>query len=44
MRAESPIPLQAYASCLGSSSEFYYTITFLLIPLIFYLTEFLTLR
>lgn len=40
----SPIPLQAYASCLGSRSQFYYTLTFLLIPLIFYLTEFLTLR
>ena len=25
-------------------SQFFYTITFLLIPLIFYLTEFLTLR
>ena len=38
------IPLEAYAACLSSRSQFYYTITFLLIPLAFYLTEFLTLR
>ncbi|CAM6053917.1 unnamed protein product [Sphagnum tenellum] len=44
LKNESPIPLEAYASCLDSRSQFYYTITFLLIPLIFYLTEFLTLR
>ena len=37
-------PLQAYSACLDSQSEFYYTIAFLLLPLIFYLTEFLTLR
>ena len=28
---------------IGPRSQFFYTITFLLIPLIFYLTEFLTL-
>lgn len=44
LQAQSPIPLQAYASCLDSRSQFYYTLTFLLIPLIFYLTEFVTLR
>lgn len=44
LRSESPTPLDAYASCLDSRSKFYYTLTFLLIPLIFYLTEFLTLR
>ena len=36
--------LEAYATCLNAESKFFYTITFLLIPLIFYLTEFLTLR
>ena len=35
---------QAYAACLNSKSKFYYTLTFLLIPLLFYTTEFLTLR
>ncbi len=30
--------------CLGSREQFIYTITFLLIPLFFYTTEFLTLR
>ena len=38
LKAEYPIPLQAYASCLDSKSQFAYTITFLLLPLIFYLT------
>ena len=44
LKNETPVPLQAYASCLDSNSQFYYTITFLLIPLIFYLIEFITLR
>ncbi len=44
LKKERPIPLQAYAECLDSKSQFYYTLTFLLIPLIFYLTEFLTLK
>ena len=44
LRSQSPKPLTAYAACLGSNSQFYYTITFLLIPLIFYLTEFLSLK
>ena len=35
--------LKAYATCLNAESKFFYTIAFLLIPLIFYLTEFLTL-
>ena len=43
LKNHTPIPLEAYASCLDAKSQFYYTITFLLIPLIFYLTEFLTL-
>jgi hypothetical protein len=43
LKNQTPIPLEAYASCLDAKSQFYYTITFLLIPLIFYLTEFLTL-
>ena len=37
-------PLEAYAACLSEESQFYYTIVFLLFPLLFYLTEFLTLR
>ena len=41
---EHPYPLQAYASCLDARSQFWYTITFLIIPLFFYTTEFLTLR
>ena len=44
LRSESPTPLDAYASCLNSQSKFYYTLAFLLVPLFFYLTEFLTLR
>ncbi|TRY73782.1 hypothetical protein TCAL_16897 [Tigriopus californicus] len=44
LKAKSPIPLKAFAACLDSKNQFWYTITFLLIPLIFYLTEFLTLR
>lgn len=36
--------MEAYASCLDSRSQFYYTLAFLLLPLVFYLTEFLTLR
>ena len=43
LKNQTPIPLEAYASCLDARSQFFYTITFLLIPLIFYLTEFLTL-
>ena len=39
-----PFPLDAYAACLSEESQFYYTIVFLLFPLVFYLTEFLTLR
>ena len=39
-----PYPLEAYAACLSEESQFYYTIVFLLFPLVFYLTEFLTLR
>ena len=39
-----PYPLEAYAACLSEESQFYYTIVFLLFPLLFYLTEFLTLR
>ena len=39
-----PFPLEAYAACLSEESQFYYTIVFLLFPLVFYLTEFLTLR
>ncbi len=30
--------------CLGSKSQFWYTMIFLLLPLVFYTTEFLTLR
>ena len=37
-------PLKAYAACLNDESKFFYTIAFLLLPLVFYLTEFLTLR
>ena len=44
LQGHSPIPLEAYAACLSSKSQFYYTITFLLIPMVFYLTEFLTLQ
>ena len=44
LKNETPLQLEAFASCLNSTSKFGYTITFLLIPLIFYLTEFLTLR
>ena len=36
--------LQAYSECLSYQSQFFYTIAFLLLPVIFYLTEFLTLR
>ena len=39
-----PYPLEAYAACLSEESQFWYTIVFLLFPLLFYLTEFLTLR
>jgi hypothetical protein len=39
-----PFPLEAYAACLSEESQFYYTIVFLLVPMMFYLTEFLTLR
>ena len=39
-----PYPLEAYAACLSEESQFWYTIVFLLFPLIFYMTEFLTLR
>ena len=35
--------LEAFAVCLGSESKFYYTIGFLLLSLVFYLTEFLVL-
>ena len=38
------IPLEAYAACLSPKSQFVYTITFLLLPLVFYLTEFLILQ
>ena len=38
------ITLKTYADCLNAKSQFYYTIGFLLLQLIFYLTEFLTLR
>ena len=44
LKSENPTPLQAYASCLDSKSQFYYTLAFLLLPLVFYFTEFLTLR
>lgn len=43
-RIQKPVPLKAFAACLDSRSQFFYTIAFLLLPLIFYLTEFLTLR
>ena len=43
-KTQDPIPLEAFGACLDSKSKFYYTIAFLLLPLIFYLTEFLTLR
>lgn len=36
--------LEAYAACLNAQSKFAYTIVFLILPLVFYLTEFLTLR
>ena len=36
-------PLEAYAVCLNSQSQFFYTIAFLILPLVFYLTEFITL-
>lgn len=36
--------LEAYAACLNAQSKFSYTIVFLILPLVFYLTEFLTLR
>ena len=39
-----PYPLEAYAACLSEESQFWYTIVFLLFPLMFYMTEFLTLR
>ena len=35
--------LGAFAACLDSQSKFYYTIGFLLLSLVFYLTEFLVL-
>ena len=35
--------LEAFAVCLDSESKFYYTIGFLLLSLVFYLTEFLVL-
>ena len=44
LRAEDPVPLKAYAACLDSGAQFYYTLAFLLLPLVFYLTEFLTLK
>lgn len=37
-------PLEAFAACLNSESKFFYTIVFLLLSLVFYLTEFLTLE
>ena len=37
-------PLEAFAVCLNSKSKFLYTIAFLLLSLVFYLTEFLTLE
>ena len=37
-------PLKAYADCLNAQAKFTYTIFFLLLPLVFYLSEFLTLR
>jgi hypothetical protein len=36
--------LEAFAVCLNSESKFLYTIAFLLLSLVFYLTEFLTLE
>ena len=41
---QNPPELQAFASCLNSEAKFNYTIAFLLLPLVFYLTEFLMLR
>ena len=41
---QNPPKLQAFASCLNSEAKFNYTIAFLLLPLVFYLTEFLMLR
>ena len=36
--------LKEFAECLNSKSKFFYTILFLLLSLVFYLTEFLTLE
>lgn len=44
LKNSTPIKLKAFAACLSSESQFFYTIAFLLLPLVFYLTEFLTLR
>ena len=44
MNSQNPPELQAFASCLNSEAKFNYTIAFLLLPLVFYLTEFLMLR
>ena len=41
---QHPPELQAFSSCLNSESKFNYTIAFLLLTVIFYLLEFLTLR
>ena len=40
----NPPKLEAFASCLNSEAKFNYTIAFLLLPLVFYLTEFILLR
>ncbi len=44
LTASKPWPLEAFATCLNAQSKFSYTIIFLMLPLFFYLTEFLTLR
>ena len=44
LREHNPPCLDAFASCLNSEAKFNYTIAFLLLPLAFYLTEFLMLR
>ena len=44
MIENTPPELEAFASCLNSEAKFNYTIAFLLLPLAFYLTEFLMLR
>ena len=42
--ANGKYPLNAFKNCLHSKSKFFYTIAFLLLSLVFYLTEFLTLE